>query len=113
MLLTLSDPEVLYWQDSMEYKPRFTALVKGIPPIPQVITTSIQDMSDETILGIEGVQAVCSDDILFAISFELFLMCVFNSQLTQSVPAAVTPSVTITITSPFESFNSLLSKAIP
>lgn len=70
MLFTLTDPEVLYWQDSMEYKPRFTASVKGIPPIPQVITTSIQDMSDETILGIEGVQAVCSDDILFAISFD-------------------------------------------
>jgi hypothetical protein len=27
-------------------------------------------MSDSTILGIEGIQAVCSDDILFALSFD-------------------------------------------
>lgn len=38
--------------------------------MPQTIITNTQDMSDSTILGIEGIQAVCSDNILFALSFD-------------------------------------------
>lgn len=70
-LLQLIDPEILFWQDSTEYDvPKFKIDVTGVPPVPQVVISSTQDMSDSTILGIEGVTATCSDDVLFAISFD-------------------------------------------
>jgi hypothetical protein len=61
----------LFWQDTTEYDvPKFKTDVTGVPPVPQTVITCAQDMSDSTILGIEGVQATCSDDILFAVSFD-------------------------------------------
>lgn len=66
----LTDPEILYWHDSMDDLPKLKIAVTGIPPVPQTVITSTQDMSDATILGIEGVQVTCSDDILFAVSFD-------------------------------------------
>lgn len=70
LLVGLTDPEILYWQDSEDKLPKLMLTVTGLPPVPQTIITSTQDMSDTTILGIEGVQATCSDDILFAVSFD-------------------------------------------
>ena len=70
LLVNLTDPEILYWQDSEDKLPELMLTVTGLPYVPQTVITNTQDMSDETILGIEGVQAVCSDDILFAISFD-------------------------------------------
>lgn len=69
-LTDLINPEILYWHDSIDPPPKLKITVTGVPPVPQTIITSTQDMSDTTILGIEGVQATCSDDILFAISFD-------------------------------------------
>lgn len=70
LLIDLINPEILYWHDSMDDLPKLKIAVTGVPPVPQTVITSTQDMSDATILGIEGVQATCSDDILFAISFD-------------------------------------------
>lgn len=70
LLVNLTDPELLCWQDLEDEIPKLTLTITGIPPVPQTVITSTQDMSDASILGIEGVQATCSDDILFAISFD-------------------------------------------
>lgn len=70
LLLGLTDPEVLYWQDSDADLPALTAAVTGVPPTPQVVVTDAQDMSDSTILGIESVAVTASEDVLFAISFD-------------------------------------------
>lgn len=70
LLVGLADPEILYWHDSEDTLPELTLTITGSPPVPQTIITNTQDMSDSTILGIEGIQAICSDDILFALSFD-------------------------------------------
>lgn len=68
--MQLVNPKLLFWHDSSDELPKIKISVTGIPPMPQTVITNTQDMSDPTILGIEGVQAVCSDDILFAITFD-------------------------------------------
>ena len=70
LLLTLTDPEVLYWQDSQDELPELTLTVTGEPPVPQIVVTNTQDMSDPSILGIESATVDASDDVLFAISFD-------------------------------------------
>lgn len=70
LLLGLTDPEVLYWHDSTDDLPTLTTTVTGSPPVPQVVVTNPQDMSDSTILGIESVTVTASEDVLFALSFD-------------------------------------------
>lgn len=70
LLLGLTDPEVLYWHDSTDDPPELTLTVTGSPPVPQIVITSTQDMSDPSILGIESATVDASDDVLFAISFD-------------------------------------------
>ena len=70
LLATLTDPEVLYWQDSAEELPTLGLTVTGSPPAPQVVVSDSFDMSDPTILGIESVTIVASSDVLFALSFD-------------------------------------------
>ena len=70
LLVGLTDPEVLYWQDSEDELPELTLTVTGSPPVPQIVITSTQDMSDPSILGIESATVDASDDVLFAISFD-------------------------------------------
>ena len=70
LLLGLTDPEVLYWHDSTDDPPELTLTVTGSPPVPQIVVTNTQDMSDPTILGIESATVDASDDVLFAISFD-------------------------------------------
>ena len=69
LLVGLTDPEVLYWHDTTGDLPVLTAAVTGAPPVPQIVVTDAQDMSDSTILGIESVTVTASEDVLFAISF--------------------------------------------
>lgn len=69
LLLTLTDPTILYWHDSQNRFPPFTASYTGIPK-PQVVYSENIDMSDSTILGIEKVTADCDDNALFAVSFD-------------------------------------------
>lgn len=70
LLATLTDPEVLYWQESTDDLPTLSLTVKGTPPVPQVVVTDAQDMSDGTILGIESVSIEASADVLWALSFD-------------------------------------------
>lgn len=70
LLVGLTDPEVLYWHDSTDELPVLTLSVTGSPPVPQVVVTNPQDMSDSTILGIESVTVTASEDVLFALSFD-------------------------------------------
>ena len=70
LLLPLVDAKVYCWQDSMDYElPELTATVSGWQS-PQVIVTPDYDMTHESILGVETVRIVCSEDCLFAISFD-------------------------------------------
>ena len=50
--------------------PELTLTVTGSPPVPQIVVTNTQDMSDPSILGIESATVDASDDVLFAISFD-------------------------------------------
>ena len=70
LLAGLTDPEVLYWHDSTDDLPTLSLTVTGVPPVPQVVVTDAQDMSDSTILGIESVTVTASEDVLWAISFD-------------------------------------------
>lgn len=70
LLVGLTDPEVLYWHDSTDELPVLASSVTGSPPVPQVVVTNPQDMSDSTILGIESVTVTASEDVLFALSFD-------------------------------------------
>lgn len=69
LLVTLTDPTILYWHDSENHFPDFKATYTGVP-IPQVLYSENIDMSDATILGIEKVTADCDDHVLFAVSFD-------------------------------------------
>ena len=70
LLAGLPDPEVLYWHDSTDDLPDLSLTVTGTPPVPQVVVTDVQDMSDSTILGIESVTVTASEDVLWAMSFD-------------------------------------------
>ena len=69
LLITLHDPTILYWHDSENLFPDMKVIYTGVP-IPQVLYSENIDISDSTILGIEKVAADCSDEVLFAVSFD-------------------------------------------
>lgn len=68
LLLGISKPVVLYWQDSDLELPEKKVLVIATPP-PQEILTII-DISDESIKGVDSVTADVSGDPRFACSFD-------------------------------------------
>ena len=70
LLASLTDPEVLHWHNSTDDLPAMSLTVTGTPPVPQVVVTDAQDMSDSTIFGIESVTVTASEDVLWAISFD-------------------------------------------
>lgn len=67
ILLTLNNPKVLAWSD--EEQPHITAKITATP-YPQTLYSPDYDMTDATILGIEKVIAVASDDVTFSVSFD-------------------------------------------
>ena len=69
LLVGLSNPEVLYWQDSEDNLPTLTATVTATPP-PQTIISSRCDLSDATITGIENMLATCEGELICAVSFD-------------------------------------------
>lgn len=69
LLLGLSNPEVLYWQDSEEDLPTLTAIVTATPPY-QVIMSQAIDLMHSSIKGINSVTVNCKGDVLFAVSFD-------------------------------------------
>lgn len=70
LLITLVDPEILYWIDTNEYEIKLIkATEKATPPI-QVLESKDYNMSSEKILGIENVRADATPGIMFAVSFD-------------------------------------------
>lgn len=70
LLAGLTDPEVLYWQDSDGELPTLTITVKGTPPLPQMFTSEAMDLTHESIAGISHAAVDASEDVRFAISFD-------------------------------------------
>ena len=70
LLRSLTDPQVLYWHDIDIDPPALLATVEGTP-FPQLVITGAFAMDDETINGIASVEAVCTDDVLFAFCFDI------------------------------------------
>lgn len=67
----LTDPEVLYWQEDAEAElPELTMTVKGVPAVPQTVTSGPQDLTHESIAGIDYAFVTASEDVLFAVSFD-------------------------------------------
>lgn len=70
LLVGLTDPEVLYWQNDAEELPVLTLTVKGTPPLPQMFTSDPMDLTHESISGIDHATVSASEDVRFAISFD-------------------------------------------
>lgn len=70
LLVGLTDPEVLYWQDSTDDLPTLTMTVKGTPPLPQIFTSEPMDLTHESIAGIDHAVVDASEDVRFAVSFD-------------------------------------------
>ena len=69
-ILSLPDPEILYWQNSNEEDlPELKATVTAIP-FPQVIISDKIMITDDSITGIERVFVDCEGDPLFSVSFD-------------------------------------------
>lgn len=69
LMITLTDPAILYWHDSENRFPAFRAVYSAVP-LPQVLYSENIDMSDSSILGIEKVTADSDESALFAVSFD-------------------------------------------
>ena len=69
VLLTFTNPQVLFWKDSTDELAIIKATENATPP-PQVMISGDYDLTDATILGIEDADVVASSDVLFAISFD-------------------------------------------
>lgn len=70
LLIGMTDPQVYFWQDSTEYDlPQMEAYMRAWQA-PQVLYSPDYDMTHSTIKGIETIRADCSEDVLFAISFD-------------------------------------------
>lgn len=69
LLLGLSNPEVLYWQDSEDDLPTLTATVTATPP-HQIIMSQAIDLMHSSIKGISGVVVDCKGTPIFAVSFD-------------------------------------------
>lgn len=67
LLLTLTNPELLYWNDSNEI-PSKGLIVYGEAPIPQIVEYESQDISSYT--GIERAEILNTKDVLFTLSFD-------------------------------------------
>lgn len=68
LLITLTDPIVLHWNEADEIIP-LVAVVKGIPH-EQTVESPDYNMNHSSIVGIEKVLVNASDDVRFAISFD-------------------------------------------
>lgn len=69
LLLALTDPSVLYWQDTQDALPEIRMQATALPPVQTVFSKNIE-MTHPTIKGIESVTADADDAALFAVSFD-------------------------------------------
>lgn len=70
LLITLEDPEVFYFADTTDYPITQLLARETAVPHPQTLVSDDYYMTHATIIGIECVTAECSDDVLFAVSFD-------------------------------------------
>ena len=69
LLVGLSNPEILYWQDSEDDLPTLTATVTATP-LHQVIMSKEIDLMHSSIKGIDSITVDCKGDVSFAVSFD-------------------------------------------
>ena len=70
LLITLTDPVVLYWVDTTEYEIKSLVAVEQAVPLVQTVESPDYKMNHSSIVGIEKVHVNASDDVRFAISFD-------------------------------------------
>lgn len=70
LLITLVDPEILYWIDSNEYEINLIQATEKALPQVQVVESVDYDMTHPTILGIEKVTVDATSGVMFAVSFD-------------------------------------------
>lgn len=67
LLRNLTNPEILFWQDTTEEALKKSKLIiKGTPSLPRMVYYEAQDISGKT--GISKAEIVASDGVLFTIS---------------------------------------------
>ncbi|MGN0401350.1 MAG: hypothetical protein ACI4HQ_03695 [Acetatifactor sp.] len=66
-LLSLDNTKLLAWSD--EEQPHIAAAINATP-YPQTLYSTDYDMTDSSILGIEKVITVASDDVMLSVSFD-------------------------------------------
>lgn len=70
LLMQIANPGFLYWQDNEEVDMlHFTLSAKALPYNQTVLTDDIS-MTDETIIGVEKVEADCDENTLFGVSVD-------------------------------------------
>lgn len=69
LLQNLTNPQILYWYDSVDYTPKLIANIKATP-FPQTIISERISLEDRTIKGIESVSADCDGELIVAVSFD-------------------------------------------
>ncbi len=70
LLMQLRNPGILYWQDNDEVEILHFTMEVGALPFNQTIFTEDVSMTDETIIGVEKVEADCDENTLFAVSVD-------------------------------------------
>ena len=68
-LISLSNPEIIYWQDSQDKLPPIYAEIEAIPK-PQIISSEKINLDNPSIKGIEYVTVNCEGDFYMAVSFD-------------------------------------------
>jgi hypothetical protein len=69
LLVGLSNPEILYWQDGEDDLPTLTAIVTATPTHQTIMSQAI-DLMHSSIKGIDSITVDCKGDVLFAVSFD-------------------------------------------
>lgn len=67
LLGDLSNPEILYWVDSEDGLVD-NLVIQGTPPLPQIIYYEPQSIAENS--GIKTIEASCSKDVFFTITFD-------------------------------------------
>lgn len=70
LLITLTDPTILYWIDTNEHDIDLIRATETALPPAQTIESVDYDMTDSTILGVEKVTAVATSEVMFAVSVD-------------------------------------------
>lgn len=70
LMMQLRNPGILYWQDNDEVEILHFTMEVGALPFNQTIFTEDVSMTDETIIGVEKVEADCDENTMFAVSVD-------------------------------------------